>query len=414
MGDIIGIGPRLIKPNVNYAQVGAGIQVPPNSSRILIKWGLRNAFERDAVNPHSFILRGKEGGVLSTQPMVPYVEDEYGAPYWHIHRADFHAHMVEKAQSLGVDIRLGARVDAIDFDTPVVYLAGSGDGKEDEEDRRIKCDVVVAADGLKSRCRELLVGHADPPHDTGDLAYRILVRAENMRRDPLLAPLAATPHINYWMGPDCHAVCYLLKGGGLYNIVLIAPDNLPRDGPSTAPADLAEMHALFDGWDPALRRLLTLTEATAKWRLQNSREMPAWVHAAGRFTLLGDACHATLPYLAQGAAMAVEDGAVLGGLLAKVDARRKGELLPRVLNAYEATRKKRTTAVVQGSTALRDVFHMHDGPERDRRDAELLKDQPTEGFPNRWRDPVFQKFLFGYDAFAEVEKAWSRIDGARL
>ncbi|KAI5777577.1 hypothetical protein EDC01DRAFT_759834 [Geopyxis carbonaria] len=380
-------------------EVGAGIQIPPNSSRILTKWGMGEQLRRDAVLPEAFVFRSyKDGKELNRQPMLPYAEETYGAPYLHIHRADFHKTMVSTATELGVDVRLNACVQAIDFSKPSVTLATG---------ETIECDLVVAADGLKSKCRELFLGHADPPRLTGDLAYRIIVKAEDMKKDPVLEPLTRVPVINYWMGPDSHAVCYLLQGGGLYNIVLICPDNLPADT-AVVDADIGELRGLFANWDIRLQRLLGLVQQTFKWRLQNSEEMDSWVHPEGKFALLGDACHATLPYVAQGAAQAVEDGAVLGGLLAHVSRADRNNLRP-LLDCYEQLRKKRTTVVVKGSSHCRDIWHLHDGPEQEKRDATLLADEPVEGFPNRWRDPVFQKFLFGYDAFAEVDKAWEKL-----
>ena len=106
-----------------------------------------------------------------------------------------------------------------------------------------------------------------------------------MKKHPDLRELAEKPAINYWMGPHGHVVCYLLQGGGLYNIVLICPDNLQ------------EMREFFAGWDPKLKTLLGLVQETTKWRLLNSEEMESWSHPSGSFALLGDACHATLPYL---------------------------------------------------------------------------------------------------------------------
>lgn len=106
---------------------------------------------------------------------------------------------------------------------------------------------------------------------------------------------------------------------------------------------------------------------------------------------------------AQGAAQAVEDGAVIGTLFEKIESKAQ---LSDLLSIYERTRKARTTRVVQGSTALRDIFHMHDGPKQEERDRTLLNEAPSEGFPNRWADPVFQQFLFGYDARAEALQAW--------
>lgn len=108
---------------------------------------------------------------------------------------------------------------------------------------------------------------------------------------------------------------------------------------------------------------------------------------------------------AQGAAQAVEDGAVLGALLERIE--RKSQLSD-VLTIYERLRKERTTCVVKGSTALRDIFHMTDGERQRERDRQLTEEEPFEGYPNRWADPVFQEYLFGYDAFAEVDIAWKR------
>jgi salicylate hydroxylase len=211
----------------------------------------------------------------------------YSVPYLHIHRADYHRILVEEARRLGVEIRLKSHVAGVDFTKPAVQF---GDGTEFE------ADLVIGADGLKSVTREALLGRKDPPRLTGDLAYRIIVKASDMRQHPNLLSLIETPAINYWLGPDSHAVGYLLKGGDLYNIVLACPDTLP-EMVNTQKADLEEMRGIFEGWDPRLRELLGLVTETSKWRLQNSEEMDIWCAKEGTFALLGDACHATLPYL---------------------------------------------------------------------------------------------------------------------
>ncbi|KAI1907207.1 hypothetical protein LOZ61_006277 [Ophidiomyces ophidiicola] len=384
----------LLEQAPELGEIGAGIQIPPNASLILKRWDLLDEIETVSVRPKDFILRSyRDGRVLSVQNVLPYTENQYGTPYLHIHRADYHRILLKAAIRQGVQILLDSTVVGIDFQTPAVQLKGKPD---------FYADIVLGADGLKSVCREALLGHADPPRLTGDLAYRIIVKAEDMRAHPELSEFLEQPCINYWMGPDAHAVCYFLQGGGLYNIVLICPDNLP-ELVNIAQADLEEMHTLFENWDPRLKVILNLVQETKKWRLQNSEEMKTWSHPSGKFALLGDACHATLPYLAQGAAQAVEDGAVLGTLFEQVENRSQlGDLLA----IYERVRKARTTRVVRGSTALRDIFHMHDGKNQRERDRVLLTQAPFEGFPNRWADPVFQKFLFGYDARAEAQRAW--------
>lgn len=377
-------------------EIGAGIQIPPNSSRILKHYGLLDKIESVSVRPRDFIIRSyRDGTILSKQNMVPYAEKRYGVPYLHIHRADYHRILVAEAERLGVKLQLGSTVTKIDFDTASILIRDKPD---------FHADLILGADGLKSICRESLLGHVDPPHLTGDLAYRILIKAEDMKKHADLRELAGEPAINYWMGPYGHVVCYLLQGGGLYNIVLICPDNLP-EMINTIKADLQEMREFFAGWDPKLKTLLGLVQETTKWRLLNSEEMESWSHPSGKFALLGDACHATLPYLAQGAAQAVEDGAVLGALFERIEQKSQ---ISDVLTIYERLRKERTTRVVKGSTALRDIFHMKDGERQRERDRQLTQQEPFEGYPNRWADPTFQEYLFGYDAFAEVDMAWKR------
>ncbi|KAI5857268.1 hypothetical protein BZA05DRAFT_460566 [Tricharina praecox] len=380
----------------HLAEVGAGIQVPPNASRILAKWDLVDEFNKVSVSPHAFRLRGyATGNLLSEQPLVPMTMDAYGAPYCNVHRADYHNLLVDKCHALGVKVMLNSRVVSADFNAPSITLSTG---------EVLTADLVIGADGLKSNLRSLLLGGPSPPYLTGDLAYRILISAELMRADPELAELASKPIINVWMGPRAHAVCYLLKGGEVYNIVLCCPDNLPADV-NIARADPGELASFFSTWDPRLQKLLSLSHDVSKWRLQNSREMQTWVHPAGRFTLLGDACHATLPYLAQGAAMAVEDGAVIGALLAKVEAK---EQIPDVLKLYETLRKNRTEKVVKASTQHRDVFHLEDGELQQQRDAILLADSRAPGFPNKWRDEEFRDWLFGYDAFEQANQGWEK------
>lgn len=373
--------------------------------------------ESVSIQPSDFILRSyRDGSILSKQNMVPMAQDCFGVPYLHIHRADYHKILVDEANRLGVTILLRSNVTNVDFEKPSIQLM---------DKTELHADVVLGADGLKSVCREVLLGRPDPPCFTGDLAYRIIIKAEDMKKHPNLRELVEQPAMNYWMGPHSHVVSYLLKGGGLYNIVLICPDDLPSLE-NTAKADPEEMRDIFKHWDPKLKELLGLVQETTKWRLQNSREMQSWRHPHGNFALLGDACHATLPYLyvfplmlhvrnrdqslivhtrAQGAAQAVEDGAVLGALFERIERRSQ---IADVLLIYERLRKGRTTRIVRGSTATGHIFHLEDGEQQQERDRQLTEQEPCENYPNRWADPVFRNWLFGYDADREVEIAWGR------
>ncbi|MCJ1400746.1 hypothetical protein MMC11_003954 [Xylographa trunciseda] len=385
----------ILEQAAQLGEIGAGVQIPPNSSRILKRWGVLPAIESHSTAPQDIKIRSyRDGQVLQSQPLLPYCNETYGAPYLVIHRADFHAVLVEAAQKEGVQIQLGSSVTSIDFTTPRVHV---------RDKPSVDADIIIGADGLKSICREEMLGKKDPPHLTGDLAYRITVKVEDMRKHKDLVELADNQEINIWMGPDSHVVSYMLKGGGLYNIVLVCPDNLP-ELVSTAKADLQEMRDFFENWDPQLKLILGMVQETSKWRLQNSHEMYRWSHPSGKFALMGDACHATLPYLAQGAAMAVEDGAVLGALFSQIA---HPSQLKDLLLIYERIRKQRTTKVVTGSTHARDIYHCPDGDVQQERDRQFREEAPFEGFPNRFSDPAFQPWLYGYDAYREADDAWA-------
>ena len=216
-------------------------------------------------------------------------EDIYGEGkgMYQIHRADYHTVLADEARRLGVNIQLGATVTGIDFDNAVIDLLG-GDV--------VKADVIIGADGLNSICRELLLGRKDPPHRTGDLAYRLTVKAADMRAHPILHELVDGRPSDIWFGPQTFVVAYLLKEDRYYNLALICPDTMGEDT-NVAKATVQEMRDLLEGWDPRLQALLDLVESTQKWRLLTSGEMAEWCHPGGKFALMGDACHASLPYL---------------------------------------------------------------------------------------------------------------------
>lgn len=383
-------------------EVGAGIQIPPPSVRILHTIGAYDYVRAASMVPNNVrFYRWRDGSQLSEQNLVPLTQDAYESDYLHIHRADYHSALVKRANEVGVEIELGSRVELVDFENEAVKLTNG---------KVFSGDVVVGYDGIKSVLRSAILNRDDPPYTTGDMAFRALVDVDKAIADPQLEKLFSEPNINFWLGPQGHIVIYLLQGGKTINIVALAPDTLD-EGLSIKDSTREELKEMFKEWDPQLLRLFDSVHETKKWKLQNSRELPTWTHETGNVIVLGDASHATLPYLASGASQALEDAAVLAGLLARVESKSQ---IHDVLKITESLRKWRSTQIVQGSTNARTIFHMPDGPEQEARDAELKVDPPRLGCPNRWADPTFRDFLFSYDAFAEAERGWTEYKSGKF
>lgn len=167
------------------------------------------------------------------------IHAQYGAPFVDLHRVDLQRALYTRAVDLGVKFVLGQRVESIDFTEPSVKTV-SGNS--------YAADLVVAADGLWSRCRDCFLGTKDAPVPTGDLAYRIVLSVDQIHDEKLRA-WVQNPEVHFWIGPGSHAVGYSLRGGEMYNIVLLVPDNLPS-GISKQEGSVDEMRELFADWDP--------------------------------------------------------------------------------------------------------------------------------------------------------------------
>lgn len=299
--------------------------------------------------------------------------------------------------------------------------------------RTFSADLVIGADGINSKLREVFLGREDPPVLTGDLAYRLLLDVEKMREDPDLRSFIEEPQVNYWVGPGKHAVNYVLRGKAkssdsyitdpnlLFNMVLLVPDDLPA-GANTLEGNIEEMRAHFADWDPRIPKLLSLCDSVLKWRLMIRPGLePTWSHPSGAFTMLGDAVHATLPYLASGAGMALEDAGVLGLCLGRIKTR---EERTKALKIYEACRRERTEEVVRRGTYNQWIYHLEDGEEQRARDDQFKifeekdrhwmqeKDpslpavQETGEDPFPWRYHGVGRWLLTYDMWKDIEAKW--------
>ncbi|KAI1421928.1 hypothetical protein F5Y12DRAFT_765412 [Xylaria sp. FL1777] len=380
-------------------EFGAGLQVTPNASRLLRKWELPESLWETVAEPtYLAVHRYSDGKVLALEKdFNKKLRSRYGSPFIEVHRVDLHLALAERAKQLGVKLHLGQRVVKIDFAAPSI---------ETESGVTATADLIVAADGIWSACRNFVLDIKDFPRPTGDLAYRIVLTLDEID-DPELREMVQKPSCNFWIGPGSHVVAYSVRGGTMYNIVLLVPDDLP-EGVRRQPGSVEEMRALFEGWDPVLNRFLNLVKSVHKWKLMHRRELPSWVNDKSNCVFVGDSCHPMLPYLAQGANSAIEDGAVLGLLLGSIQSR---EQLPKALRMYQELRKSRGDAIAKETFKQRDSFHMHNGAEQEARDELFLSQlgkEPAAPFPSRWTCPQVQPWIYGYDAYQEVQKAVSK------
>jgi len=389
-------------------EVGAGIQVTPNVSRILLSWGLGAQLERTAVIPGAIVFRrwedGEKVGYTSWKDMLK----DHGAPYCHIHRADFHRMLYDLATGAGAQIRLGCTVTSIDAEKPSVTLR-SGEV--------IDCDLLIGADGVKSMIREVIVGSKDAPVPTGDAAYRATIPTSKMLAEPDLKEFVETPEMTAWMGPGRHIMGYCIKGKQEYNLVLLHPDDGSVES-WTAEGSSEKMREDFEGWEPRIQKLLSFVPSTLKWKLMDRGPLETWIHTSGKVVLLGDSCHPMLPYRAQGAAMAVEDAACLGSLLSHLTSPQQ---IPFFLHAYQSLRHARCTDTQAQARLNQKIFHLPDGPEQQARDEDMRQAMEAElsgrlfeaeGSQNQWADKKKSKAQFSYDAEGEAERWW-REEGER-
>ena len=326
-------------------ETGAGIQLSPNASRILIDLGLADRLRPAVTVPTALrVLSAASGHEIVRMPLTG-AEERYGAPYWAIHRGDLQeALAAATSRQPGITLKLGVRVeDFIAHRNGLTVLTHGGTGMMDEHGV-----ALIAADGLWSQARARL-GYGGAPRFAGRVAWRGLVPAR------LVAPEFREPLIHLWLGHDAHFVHYPVKAGGVINLVVISSDRWQQPGWSE-PANRAELvpRLAAEAWAPPARSLIGLPEAWLKWALYERR--PIWRWSKGPVALLGDAAHPMLPFLAQGAGMAIEDAAVAAQCLARTP-----DDPATALRTYVAIRRGRTRKV-RREAARNGTIYLLAGP----------------------------------------------------
>ncbi|CRG87053.1 salicylate hydroxylase [Talaromyces islandicus] len=377
------------------SEIGAGIQVPSNSTRILIKLGLEKYLKPFVTEPEAIVIRRWQNGkVIGNTRLIPDFVDSFKAPYYVVHRADFLSALHKKALDEKIEINLGHKVSGYDPMKGDIIL---------EDGTTHSGDLIVAADGIHSIARKCILGEDMVFQESGLAAYRNTVDVKRMRDDPEVSWVLERPSMNVWVGDAGHAMTYTIGSGKTFNFVLAHPDTTD---PSTWDQrdNIGDMKSRFAGWDPVVTKIIGMVDSTLKWPLLNGSPLSRW--ASGKLVILGDAAHPMLPYMSQGAAMAVEDAAALTRALSKMESPAQ---LEEALGIFEKVRIKRTGQMHQASLLNSQLWHLADGPWQEARDAAMepeVKGFPFAHSPNQWSDPATQMWCYGYDCEKEIDKEW--------
>ncbi len=332
-----------------HAEVGAGIQISPNASRLLHRYGLASALEAVAVKPGALVARRwDDGQLLAREELGPEMMEAFGAPHYHLHRADL-------LRTICAAIPPGR----LHLEKRCIRIVDDGNRvrAEFEDGSTAEGDVIVGADGIHSMVRQHLHGE-QPARFSHNIAFRGLAPAEKV------AGLGLHRDVTNWMGPGGHFVHYFVSSGQYLNFVAVSEQSEWTGESWNDQADVAEIRERFSGWHHQVRTILDATETPFKWALFDRAPLPWW--SKGRITLLGDACHPMLPYMAQGAAQAIEDGATLARCLSE-----HCGTVEDALAKYERIRMPRTTDVQSRSRKNARIFHLPDGADQKARDARM-------------------------------------------
>ncbi len=352
-----GVPVQLFERAAQLSEVGAGIQIGPNVTRILQAWGLGDALAQVAAFPKRLQARdARTGQVLGSLRLGERAQALYGAPYATIHRADLQAMLHTAVQAAGVDVRLGQAVqgwretaEGLQVNTAEAVLAGAAQqrGEAAATVPPWMADALIGADGVWSAVRQQLLGDG-PARFTGHLAYRALVAQAD------LPTHLRSDEVTVWMGPRLHVVHYPVRGGQWLNLVAIVHGEKPAqadawDATGHAQALMQAMGAV--GKD--LHERLVSVPAWRQWALHDRAPLSTPTQMAqGRVALLGDAAHPMRPYLAQGAGMAIEDAQALAQCLSAGNA-----TMAEQLQAYAQARWARNARVQARAIRNGRIFH---------------------------------------------------------
>jgi salicylate hydroxylase len=328
-------------------EAGAGLQLSPNASRVLIDLGLQPRLAGRAVTPEAIsIMSAQHGGEILRLPLGEAATSRAGAPYWVMHRADLQAALQAQVNDHpDIELRLGCQFeDVVPHAKGLTVVQRSGMTRQQE-----LAVALVGADGIWSTVRHHLFPEVQPQF-SGLIAWRGTLDTSQLPRE------YASCRVQLWMGPEAHLVAYPISGARKINVVAVVPGTWNRPGWS-APGEVCEIKNAFasSGWPGNARMIIGAVDDWRKWALFTLPDGGEWTD--GAVALLGDAAHAMLPFAAQGAGMAIEDAAVLARCLGERVAE-SGAGIPAALKSYAQLRRSRVARVQRAARQSGRIYHL--------------------------------------------------------
>lgn len=404
----------------NLGFVGAGIQLAPNMAKILDRLGCWEKIAADAVQCANTSIRegatDKELGFVD----LTYVKETYKYPHMVGHRASLAGGLYDGCvKEEGIKFKFSSQISDVKFGSNPSFKVKPRDG----EAYQVECDILLGADGIKSNTRVALLqqtGQVGTVKDSGQAAYRIMPTREQMANDPELLALVNSETVTRWIGERRHVIAYPIQNNTIYNISTVQPDVNFAGAPDatyTTKGSKSAMLEVFGDFCPMIHRLLDLVpdDEICEWKLRIHDPLPTWVH--GSVALIGDACHPTLPHMAQGAAQAIEDGAVLGVVLSPSRIKDcSPSTINQALSLYEQLRKPRAEAIVALAAENGRTMHLGAGKAKEERDKVFAALKSGSGkVPDKWADAEVQAMVYGTDVVAEAERLCDEVGlGAKL
>ncbi|XP_006462114.1 hypothetical protein AGABI2DRAFT_206335 [Agaricus bisporus var. bisporus H97] len=400
-----GHGVKVFEKSNGSPTRSGGLRVPPNLTKILLEWGLheelRVAPKCRKSNFHTF----ETGEIVGHLEWQEDIIREAGADFLLMHHYDLHQALYRLAISVGASVTFETSIQDVNFNQdarkPCVVL---------EDGTTVEADVVIGADGHRSIVRNFVAPEVDEGSDTNHSFYTVIVPASAMETDPDLREYAGLPEWPIWMGDSRGALGYPIRNGTEYNLHVYWPDNEVN-----SPAIVEESWDLeiptnaidFEGYDPRIKKLFNLVPTAHRARFVRREVVDDWLDESGRVLLVGDAAHPLLPCSTQSASLAVEDAAVLGGLMSRLST---SEQIPQFLEAFCDIRHERCKLVQSSELRNAMLVTLPPGEDRDLRNEGMKLSLKTVG--DSWDDSMLREQwdeigeVFGYNAIEAAEDWW--------